>query len=184
MKATFWFNLLSVVSAVAAVVLSLNPSAEAASDDAEARKQMNEAFQQGNFKDAYEGFRKLVLDPQDDSRQVGGDLSMAIQCLGRLNRIAECDALLEDAVKVHKDNWRLLAAAAQQYMNDPHWGFIVAGKFERGQQRGGGNMVNAVERDRVLAPPVDGPGHALGDEGREPRRGRHLPAIIGRHVAE
>ena len=27
------------------------------------RKQMNESFQQGNFKDAYEGLRKLVLDP-------------------------------------------------------------------------------------------------------------------------
>ena len=112
---------------------------------------MNEAFQQGNFKDAYEGFRKLVLDPQDDPRQVGGDLSMAVQCLQRLNRVAEIDALLEDAVKVHKDNWRLLAAAAQQYMNDPALRLHRGRQFERGQQRGGGNMVNAVERDRVRA---------------------------------
>ena len=28
---------------------------------------------------------------------------------------------------------------------------IVAGRFERGQQRGGGNFVNAGERDRYLA---------------------------------
>ena len=115
------------------------------------RKQMNEAFQQGNFKDAYDGLRKLALDPHDDPAKAGGDLDMAVQCLGRLNRVAEIDALLEEAVKVHKDNWRLLAAAAQQYMNGQHYGFIVAGKFERGQQRGGGNIVNATERDRVRA---------------------------------
>ena len=36
-------------------------------------------------------------------------------------------------------------------MNVPHQGFIVAGKFCRGNQRGGGKVVNAVERDRVRA---------------------------------
>ena len=55
------------------------------------------------------------------------------------------------SLQVHKANWRLLASAAQNYMNIPHQGFIVAGKFCRGNQRGGGKVVNAVERDRVRA---------------------------------
>jgi hypothetical protein len=115
------------------------------------RKQMNETFRQGNFKDAYEGFCKLVLDPQNDPRLVGDDLNMAVQCLQRLNRVDEIDALLEDAVKVHKENWRLLWRAAENYMNVDHHGFIVAGKFYRGNKRGGGKVVNALERDRIRA---------------------------------
>jgi uncharacterized protein YfaS (alpha-2-macroglobulin family) len=134
-------------------VLSLAFAVRAAepSSNAEMRKQMNEAFQQGNFKDAYEGFRKLILDPQNEPGKVGGDLNMAVQCLQRLNRVAEIDALVEDAVKLHKDNWHFLTAATHEYMNIPHYGFIVAGKFERGEHRGGGNALNSAERDRVRA---------------------------------
>ena len=108
-------------------------------------------MQQGNYKDAYEGFRKLALDPQDDPRQVGDDLNMAVQCLQHLNRVDEIDDFREEVIEVHKDNWRLLWAAAQNYMNVDHHGFIVAGKFYRGNKRGGGKVVNAVERDRVRA---------------------------------
>ena len=79
MKATFWFYLLSAAGMMAATVLSFAVFAEAPSSNEEARKQMNEAFQQGNFKDAYEGFRTLALDPQTEPRQVGGDLNMAVQ---------------------------------------------------------------------------------------------------------
>ncbi len=151
MKATFWFYLSSLAGIMAAMLLPFALGAEETGSTAEMRAQMNEAVQQGNFKDAYEGFRKLILDPSDEPRQVGGDLKAAVSCLQRLNRVAEIDALLEEAVKVHKDNWRLLAAAAEQYMEVPHFGFIVAGKFERGQHRGGGHVVNATERDRVRA---------------------------------
>jgi alpha-2-macroglobulin len=134
-----------------AAVLSFGFSPAAQAGQEETRQQMNDAFQQGNFKDAYEGFGKLALDRQTDPRKVGGDLGMAIQCLQRLNRISEFDRLVEGAVNVHTDNWRLLAAAAGDYINVPHQGFIVAGKFIRGPHRGGGNMVNSVEHDRVRA---------------------------------
>ena len=63
----------------------------------------------------------------------------------------EIDALLEAVTEVHKGNWRLVQSAAQNHMNIPHQGFIVAGKFYRGNQRGGGKVVNAIERDRVRA---------------------------------
>ncbi len=151
MKATSWFLLSVAAGVMATAVGTFSVSAAPASGQQEQRRQMHNNFRQGNFKDAYEGFRKLVLDPNDDPRQVGGDLDKAIQCLQRLNRVDEIDALLEDAVKIHEDNWRLLYSAATRYMNIPHHGFIVAGEFQRGNKRGGGKAVNAAERDRVRA---------------------------------
>ncbi len=111
------------------------------------RKEMNE----GNFRDAYEGFRTLALDAKCDPRVVGEDLRMATDCLQRLNRTNEIDDFREAVIAVHKDNWRLLWAAARNYMEVEHQGFMIAGKFERGPHRGGGKVVNAIERDRVRA---------------------------------
>ena len=168
MKTTSWLWL-SAAGAIAAGFLAFSTSAAAPSGSGETRQEMQTLFTQGNYKDAYEGFHQLVMDPQTEPRQVGSDLGMCVQCLQRLNRLGEVDALLEDAVKVHKENWRLLAAAAQQYMNIPHFGFIVAGKFVRGQQRSGGNVVNATRARPRSRLAVDGAGHAAGDEGRQPR---------------
>lgn len=115
------------------------------------RQRARQAMQQGNFKDAYDLFRKLALDPKDEPSQVGGDLEAATQCLQRLNRINEIDDFREAVIAVHEGNWRLLWAAARNYMQVPHQGFLIAGKFERGPHRGGGQVVNAAERDRVRA---------------------------------
>lgn len=110
------------------------------------------AFEAGNFKDAYAAYRKLALDPQVDSRLVGTDLNQGITCLQSLGRVAEIDEFREAVVKVHEKNWRLLEAAAQSYINVEHFGFIIAGKFERGHHRGGrGRYVNAMHRDQVRA---------------------------------
>jgi hypothetical protein len=108
-------------------------------------------LRQGNFKEAYEGFRKSVLDPQGNPLEVSHDLQQAIFCLARLNRIDEIDDFREAAVELHKGNWRLLQAAAESYLGEPHFGFVVAGTFQRGSHRGGGRLVHATERDRVRA---------------------------------
>ena len=68
-----------------------------------------------------------------------------------MGRLDEIDELRENAVQVHAQNWRLLEAAADSYLNFDHFGFIVAGKFSRGPHRGGGEAVNSMERDRVRA---------------------------------
>ena len=115
------------------------------------RNRLLQTYNDGNYRDAYEGYRKLALDPKDDPRLVGGDLETAIRCLQQLNRVDEIDELREAVVKVHGDNWRLLQAVARSYMNVPHQGFMVAGQFARGDKRGGGEVMNAVERDRVRA---------------------------------
>ena len=62
------------------------------------------------------------------------------------------DGAREAVVAVHQTNWRLLQGAAESYLNDfNHAGFLIAGKFHRGPQRGGGQYVGSYERDRSRA---------------------------------
>lgn len=136
---------LFLLGVVAAGAFSQAPSGE------ELRATSQKAMNDGNFKDAYEGFRKLCLDPKTDPLAVPNDLNMAVQCIYNLGRVNEVDELLESTVAAHKENWRLLNAVAQQYVNTQHQGFMIAGKYERGPHRGGGKYVNTVERDRVRA---------------------------------
>lgn len=104
---------------------------------------------EGNFNDAYQIFRRLALDPKTEPATVGDDLSRAVDCLANLGRIDEADALIEDAIKAQPENWRMLRAAAQNYQRIEHFGFMIAGNFERGGRRGQGKYVSAVARDRV-----------------------------------
>ena len=116
------------------------------------RERTDKLFAAGNYKDAYEGYRRLALDAKAEPDRVGGDLTRAIQCLVQLGRVDEVDAFREAVIAVHRANWRLLQAAAESYLNDgEHYGFIVAGKFHRGQHRGGGRYVGSYERDRARA---------------------------------
>jgi uncharacterized protein YfaS (alpha-2-macroglobulin family) len=114
---------------------------------AKSQKLMNE----GNFREAYDGFLALCLDSSTDSRAVVTDLNNAVQCLNNLGRIDEFDELVEGTIKAHKENWRLLQGAAQAYSQAQHQGFMIAGKYVRGPHRGGGKPVNSVVRDRVRA---------------------------------
>src|SRR5262249_55130946 len=86
-----------------------------------------------------------------DPRQVGNDLDMGISALQKLGRTDEIDDFREAVIDVHKKNWRLLQTAALSYGNGEHHGFIVAGKFYRGNKRGGGRYVGTVQRDRARA---------------------------------
>ncbi len=149
MKALRFLCLSGIVGMVLGIP-ALCGAATPESNDAQ-RKQLHKLIQQGNYKDAYDRLRKLALDPDDNPRLVGDDLNRATNCLQRLNRVNEIDAFREAVIEVHKDNWRLLWAAAQNYMSTQHQGYIVAGEFHRGRKRGGGRVVNAVERDRVRA---------------------------------
>jgi alpha-2-macroglobulin len=136
-------------------LLAAGYGAFAASADkppAERRAAAAKAQQQGNFRDALEGYSKLLLDPADDAAEAPSDLSHAVECLQRLGRVDEIDDLREKAVATHAKNWRLLERAAQTYQDIEHQGFIVAGQFYRGGRRGNdGKPVHAFERDRVRA---------------------------------
>ena len=106
----------------------------------------------GNFKEAFEEYRKLGLDPNSPVQELPETLNQALQCLQNLGRINEIDDFREKVIETHKANWRLLQAAAQSYLSLEHNGVIIAGKFQRGPHRGGdGRHVHASERDRVRA---------------------------------
>jgi len=119
---------------------------------ADTRAAMSKQFQAGNYKVAFEGYEKLVLDPKNDPAQLGQDLTMALQCLAALGRVDEQDDLREKVIGVQKAQWRALWAVAETYANTEHYGYIVAGKYYRGHRRGGdGKYVNSFERDRIRA---------------------------------
>ncbi len=113
------------------------------------RDELKKQFDSGNFKVAYDGYRTLALDPKTDPNQVAGDLAQAVQSLRNLGRVDEFDELVEASIKAHDKNWRLLRGAAQQYRGIDQWGFMIAGKYHRGSNRGGGKYVASAARDRV-----------------------------------
>ena len=177
-------SLVLLAGAVAAVgFLDARPPAS--------REQCDKLAQQGNYKDACDGYRALALDPKDDPTLVGRDLQQAISCLMNLRRADEVDAFREAVIEVHSGNWRLIQAAAESYLNDPeHYGFIVAGKFHRGPHGGGGRYVSVLERDRVRALQLLVQGLDRAVEPRSPGSGplsahaRRGPALasVGRRV--
>ena len=148
------------------------------------RKQWQSAAQAGNYRDAYDGFLRLVLDPHDDPLEVGKDLTEGIQCLQQLGRWDEIDDFREAVVAVHRNNWRLLEAAAKSLHGDQHFGFVISGKFHRGPQRGGGGqVVSSVERDRVRALQLIVQAMPLARQGFRPCGGRRFLFRSGRHPA-
>ena len=136
------------------LLVSVCAPASAGEDPApapDARGKAALAMKNGNWKDAYESFSRLALDPKNADPLAATDLSNAVVCLQNLNRLDEMDEFCDQAVAAHPAHWRLLFAAAQSYTNSQHMGYIVAGKFSRGHHRGGGQYVNTLARDRVRA---------------------------------
>ncbi|MBT8368653.1 MAG: hypothetical protein KJP23_28500 [Deltaproteobacteria bacterium] len=129
-------------------------AAPVAAEDASHRNLRNraqKAYTDGNWQDAFELYRRLSLDPAADPKRVGPDFSQAWQCLRQLGRLDELDGFREAVIEQHATNWRLLLTAARSYSQNSHWGYTIAGEFQRGPHRGGGKYVNAIARDRVRA---------------------------------
>ena len=136
-----------------AVILSFLISGvmSAADESAGLRENAQKLFNQGNYKEAYDLFSKLALGEEKVPSMVGDDLSRAVDCLLRLNRQNEIDEFRENVIAKNSQNWMLLQRVAQSYLFCNHYGFMVSGKFERGEHRGGGKYVNSQERDRIRA---------------------------------
>ena len=117
----------------------------------EKRDQANKAVKDGNYKNAYDALRALALDPKDDADKVGADLTTALNCLRNLGRVDEIDDFREAVITAHAKNWRLLQTAAESFTSNEWYGYMVAGKFYRGNKRGGGKWVYTVHRDRARA---------------------------------
>src|ERR1700693_1291471 len=113
------FGLLAV--AISVVLIGVWRLAAGGPSIEEQRTKLTKAFNDGNFKVAYEGLRKLALDPKNDAKLVGKDLELAITSLYRLGRTDEVDDFREAVIKVHEKNWRLLSTAAHTYTSGDHY---------------------------------------------------------------
>jgi hypothetical protein len=102
---------------------------------------------EGNYNEALVLYKKLITDPAHGGAAAAQDTHAAMDCLRRLNRVAEWDALIEKGVASHPADWRVLRAAAVAYRDVHHGGSIIDNKFVRGSS--GGRGVNTGQRDRI-----------------------------------
>ena len=103
----------------------------------------------GNYKDAYDVYRKISLSSEGGLDSLTNDLSTAISCLSSLGNDDDLEKLLDEVLTAHPKQWKAKAAVAHGYTIIPHNGTIVAGKFNRGKFDGIGKYVDSTERDRI-----------------------------------
>ena len=115
------------------------------------RRQAQKERTNGNYKDAFALFEKLIMTSDNPGKEAGEDLEAAVSCLERLGRTEEADALIERGLAVHGASWRFLWKAADLYMGLPHTGTLIGGEFHRGGYEGKGTYARCLERDRVRA---------------------------------
>jgi alpha-2-macroglobulin len=82
------------------------------------RDRFDRLFADGNFKDAFEGYRGLAFNAKTEPDRVGTDLKRGIECLARIGRIEEIDDFRDGVIAIHHGNWRLLHAAAESFLDD------------------------------------------------------------------
>ena len=109
------------------------------------------AHEDGNHSEAYESLRSWLLSDAMQINKVDRVYTSALNCLASLNRVNEIDELREAMLKKHGDEWNVFWVVARSYLGRQHQGYLIAGEFQRGQHRGGGQVANAVARDRVQA---------------------------------
>jgi hypothetical protein len=127
------------------------PAASAERPYQDFRDRAHKENNQGNYQDAYHLFQKFVFEPEVHTDSVVNDFNIMVQCLVQLNLNGETDALREKFSAAHPGKFRLLQAVADSYRGANHHGNIVAGEYERGHHRGGGEDANSFERDRIRA---------------------------------
>lgn len=115
------------------------------------RVRADKLFAEGNFREALALYRPLALDPQNTTPQLSHDLVQVANCYLNLQLLHEIDTYLNEAEQVHAKNWRALKTIGTQWIVIHHQGFLIAGKFHRGNNEGTGQYVDATARDRVRA---------------------------------
>jgi hypothetical protein len=99
----------------------------------ERRAIADKAMAEGNWNDALNLWKDILPLPDNTGVEVASDLGKAIQCLQRLNKLEQWDALVEDTVKAHAGDWILLRDAGIQYQSSQPWGTLTSGEYRRGQ---------------------------------------------------
>ncbi|MFH0946880.1 MAG: MG2 domain-containing protein [Planctomycetota bacterium] len=137
--------------AAASLLLALVVPFVSKEDSVTDSKRLAKLLKDGNYKEAYAGYSKRLLDGISVADEVQQDLDRAADCLQNLGQESELDAFREELLARRPDDWRVLWAVGRSYYLRNHYGFLVSGEFQRGHHRGGGEYTNSLERDRVRA---------------------------------
>ncbi len=119
-----------------------------AAEAPEMRKQADKLEKEGNWKEAYELRVKLLREVND--KQSGQDLHQAVNSLQRLRELEKFDPLMDELTDLKKDNSDFMVAAGASYISVQHYGQMLDGKFQRGNN-GSGEWRNVQEQDRLRA---------------------------------
>jgi hypothetical protein len=118
----------------------------------EARDKANKLAKDGNFKEALALYQQILADPVNGGKPGAEDVRQVHNCIQSLNDYEAFDATMQPIAATFPNDWRVLAALGDAYAGIFGNGFIVAGEFRRGYQRGDqGDPANATARDRVRA---------------------------------
>ena len=79
------------------------------------RSRADQLFQDKNFAEAYELYRKLALGEETDPAKLPHPLERGVDCLNRLDRANETEPYLDEVLARHPDCWQVLHAAAGIY---------------------------------------------------------------------
>ncbi len=104
---------------------------------------------EGNYREAFDVYKKLIVDADHTGKACRTDLDHAWDCLAALGRVDEWDTLAEKVVETHSEDWEVLYAVALRYWYAMHHGIIIDNQFQRAAL--GGRPVNTSERDRIRA---------------------------------
>ncbi len=141
-------NASSLLSVLWLILAAMIPSSLSAATIAERRGQADKAMKEGNWNDALKIWREILVLPEHAGQPLAEDIGKAVQCVQQLNKNELWDAVVEDTVKAHPRDWKLLREAAVLYQQTQPWGTIISGEFQRGQHAGG-KRVSSEDRDRV-----------------------------------
>ncbi len=130
---------------------SLFAQEKAAASIKSARKSAAKLQKDGNWKEAFAAYQKLLANKANGGAPAAEDLQNGSVCLANLNQYSLFDGFVEKAIAAHPDDWRILARAGRLYFHAQHYGYVIGGEFSRGRHRGGGQYVSTYERDRVRA---------------------------------
>ena len=115
-------------------------------------KKFTELQQQGNFNEALDLSKQYFeQESPEKCRNIFDILQQTINCMSRVNRIAEADDFLENVVAKFPQDSRTLQAVGKIYGEGflITFGFRVDNKFKRGHNRAGGERMFSQERDRI-----------------------------------
>jgi hypothetical protein len=140
-------SLLLALSIASSVIAAQPENADMAEAFAAAEK----IQQNGNVRDAFELYKKLLAEAPENISGINKYYSNAVDCLIQAGSVDAFDGFTAMALQKHGNSPEMLHAAAAAFMKIAHDGFLIGGQFIRGYSNGGGESVSAFERDRVFA---------------------------------